>query len=85
MGTGFAGTGSPMTRYFAPISAAGPVRSGRFPFSIGVLKAPDKLMPIGMAFGVGRTNDGMAVWRLTVTAFDDDERSPTGIATPTPA
>jgi hypothetical protein len=27
-------------------------------------------MPIGMAFGVGRTDDGMAVWRLTVHDAD---------------
>jgi hypothetical protein len=59
-----------MTRYFAHIRATGPVRYGQFPFSIGVLEAPDKLMPIGMAFGVGRTDDGMAVWRLTVHGAD---------------
>jgi hypothetical protein len=55
-----------MTRYFAHISASGPVRYGRFPFAIRVLEAPNKLMPIGMAFGVGRHDDGLALWKLTV-------------------
>jgi hypothetical protein len=55
-----------MTRYFAHLSAAGPIRYGQFPFSIGVLAAPDKLMPIGMASEVGWTEDGLALWNLTV-------------------
>ena len=38
------------TRYFAHISAAGPIRYGRIPGAIGVLDAPDHPMPIGMAF-----------------------------------
>ena len=52
--------------YFTNISAAGPVRYHQFPFSIGVLEAPDKLMPIGMASEIGRTAVGLAVWVLTV-------------------
>jgi len=38
-----------MTRYFAHISAPGPIRYGRVPGSIGVLEALDKFMPIGEA------------------------------------
>jgi hypothetical protein len=38
-----------MTRCFAHITAAGPVRHGQVPGSIGVLEAPDHAMPIGMA------------------------------------
>jgi hypothetical protein len=35
-----------MVRYFANISAAGPVRSGQFRFAIGVLESPDMPMPM---------------------------------------
>jgi hypothetical protein len=59
-----------MPRYFAHISGAGPVRYGQLPGSIGVLDAPDHPMPIGTAFASGRTEAGLAVWRLTV---DDDD------------
>ena len=54
-----------MSRYFAHISATGPVRYGQFPFAIGV-HAPEEPMPIGMAFEIGRTEGGLAVWRLTI-------------------
>jgi hypothetical protein len=47
-----------MNRYFAHITAAGPVRSGQFPFAIGVLESPEKPMPIKMAFWVGGTKSG---------------------------
>jgi hypothetical protein len=59
-----------MVRYFAHITAAGPVRSGQFPFAIGVLESPDKPMPIGMAFGVGRTESGLELWQLVVNGAD---------------
>jgi hypothetical protein len=59
-----------MTRYFAHISAAGPVRYGQFPFAIGVLESPDKPMPIGMASEIGRTEGGLAVWGLHVHDAD---------------
>jgi hypothetical protein len=59
-----------MVRYFAHISAVGPVRSRQFPFAIGVLESPDKPMPIGMAFGVGRTDNGLALWQLVVHGED---------------
>jgi hypothetical protein len=55
-----------MTRYFAHIRAAGPVRYGQLPGSIGVLEAPDQPMPIGMAICTGWNPDGLAVWPLTV-------------------
>ena len=52
--------------FFTNISAMGPVRYGQLPGSIGVLEALDKSMPIGIASEIGRTADGLAVWRLTV-------------------
>jgi hypothetical protein len=58
--------------YFASItsiSTSGPIRSGQFPFDIIVVGAPDS-GAIGMAFGTGRTNDGLARWRLTVHGID---------------
>ncbi len=36
------------------------------PFAIGVLKAPDNFMPVGMAFEVGRTDEGLEAWRLVL-------------------
>ena len=58
------------TRYFAHISAAGPVRYGQVPGSIGVLDSPDHPMPIGTAYEAGWTEAAPATWRLTV---DDDD------------
>jgi hypothetical protein len=58
------------TRYFAQISGAGPVRYGQVPGSIGVLDAPDHLMPIGMANCMGWDPAGLVVWRLTVNDTD---------------
>jgi hypothetical protein len=46
-----------MSSYFAHISAAGTVRFGQFPCAIGVLEMLDKLIPIDLAFGAGRTED----------------------------
>jgi hypothetical protein len=59
-----------MVRYFANITAAGPVRSGQYPFAIGVLESPEEPMPIGMAFGLGQTDDGLALWQLVVHGAD---------------
>jgi hypothetical protein len=56
--------------YFTNISAMGPVRYGQLPGSIGVLEALDKPMPIGMASQTGRTEGGLAVWRLHVHGAD---------------
>jgi hypothetical protein len=60
------------TRYFAHISAAGPVRYGQVPGSIGVLEDLGKPMPIGMAHCTGWDPAGLTVWRLTI----DDEHVP---------
>jgi hypothetical protein len=54
------------TRYFAHISAVGPVRYRQLPDSIGVLEAPDQPTPVGIANCAGRDATGLAVWRLTV-------------------
>jgi hypothetical protein len=59
-----------MGHCFANITAADPVRSGQFPFAIGVLESPDKPMPIGMAFGVGGTDEGLELWQLVVNGAD---------------
>jgi hypothetical protein len=64
-----------MVRYFANITVAGAVRSGQFPFAIGVLESPDKPMPIGMAFGVGRTDGDLELWQLVVHGEDVPGRS----------
>jgi hypothetical protein len=58
------------TRYYAHISAAGPVRYGQLPGSIGVLDSPDHPMPVGTAFEVGQSEGGLAVWCLTVEGAD---------------
>jgi hypothetical protein len=59
-----------MTRYFAHINAAGPVRYGQVPGPIGVLDSPGHLMPIGMANCTGWDRAALAVWRLTVDDAD---------------
>jgi hypothetical protein len=59
-----------MTRHFAHIRGTGPIRYGQLPSSIGVLDAPDHLMPIGTAYEAGWTESGLAIWRLTVRGAD---------------
>ena len=59
-----------MSRDFTHISAAGPVRYGQVPGSIGVLKDLGKPMPIGMANCTGWDSAGLAVWILTVDGDD---------------
>jgi hypothetical protein len=54
-----------MSRDFAHVSTAGPVRHGQIPGSIGVLEAPDKPMPVGMADCTGWDPAGLTVWSLT--------------------
>ena len=56
--------------YFTIASGPGPVRYGQLPGSIGVLDAPDKPMPIGMASAIGRTEGCLAVWGLNVHGAD---------------
>jgi hypothetical protein len=56
-----------MPTYFTNVGPkAGPIlrRHGRG--DIGVLGSPDNKMPIAMALGAGRTDDGIAIWRMTV-------------------
>ena len=59
-----------MEYFFANASILGRVRSGEYPFAIGVLEAPDNSMPRGIAFEVGRTDDGLAKWKLKVHGTD---------------
>ena len=49
---------------------AKPLRYGQLLDAIGVLEAPDNHMPIGMAFGTGRTEDGLKVWKPHVHGAD---------------
>jgi hypothetical protein len=56
-----------MTTYFTNFGPrSGPVRDRDGHSTIGVLGSPDNNMPIGMALGNGRTEDGVAIWRLIV-------------------
>ena len=55
-----------MSTYFAHISAAGPIRYGQVPGSIGVLEALDRFMPIGEAYCVTWDEKGPAVWTLRI-------------------
>jgi hypothetical protein len=59
-----------LAQYFAHVTDMGPVRYGRYPFSIGVLQAADNFMPFGMASQAGRTEDGLALWRLSENGAD---------------
>jgi hypothetical protein len=56
-----------MPTYFTNVGPkSGPVRDRDNQGAIGVLASPDNNMPIGMALGAGRTDDGLAIRRLTV-------------------
>jgi hypothetical protein len=59
-----------LARYFGHVTETRPVVYGRYPFSIGVLQAPENFMPVGMASQAGRTDDGLALWRLSVNGAD---------------
>jgi hypothetical protein len=53
--------------YFTTASKKGRVRFNQIPFTIGVNGSPDiSATPIGEANQVGRTDDGLALWRLWV-------------------
>jgi hypothetical protein len=52
--------------YFANLSRAGPVKFRDVPGSIGVLEAPNNLMPIGQALCVTWDENGLAVWTFTI-------------------
>ena len=42
------------------------LRYGEAPGTIGVLEAPDNHMPIGMAFPIGWTAEGLTLFRLVI-------------------
>jgi hypothetical protein len=54
-----------MCRHRPGSPKSGPIRDRDFPFAIGVL-AEGEPMLIGIVFGTRRTNDGLAIWRLTI-------------------
>lgn len=55
-----------METYYANELTVGRVRSGECPFAIGVLLACDDRKPSGIAFEIGSSVDGFALWRLKV-------------------
>jgi hypothetical protein len=55
-----------MEFYCADEMTVGRVRSGEYPFAVRVLRGSRASIPIGIAFEVGITADGLAVWRLKV-------------------
>jgi hypothetical protein len=55
-----------MESYYANESTVGRVRSGEIPFAIGVVCPCDDSIPSGIAFEIGNTADGLALWRLKV-------------------
>jgi hypothetical protein len=52
--------------YWAHIRQNGAVKYGQLPSAIGVYKAPDAPIPIGVALKIGWAYKGLAVWTLTV-------------------
>jgi hypothetical protein len=66
----FIGTVFGMEYFYANAAIAGRVRSGEYPFAIGVLMTPDDRMPRGIALEVGCTADGLAKWKLKVHGVD---------------
>lgn len=67
--------------YLADVPIRGRVLDRQLPWSIGIIESPDKPALIGVAYTRGRTNDGLALWRLNVRGFDlpgafitDDQR-----------
>ena len=58
-----------MEYFFADIAIQGRIRSGEYPFVVGVLDGP-RGMPRGIAVEVGQTSDGFATWKLKVGGSD---------------
>jgi hypothetical protein len=57
--------------YFTNASTQGRVRYRQLVASaIGVIEAADKNVLIGMAYHIGRSTDGLALWRLKVQGAD---------------
>jgi hypothetical protein len=53
--------------YFANIGPrSGPILGRQRLLAIGVLQAPDDRTPIGTALAIGRADDDVEVWELTV-------------------
>ena len=42
------------------------IRYGEVPGTLGVLEAPDNPLPIGMAFPIGWTAEGLTLFRLVI-------------------
>jgi hypothetical protein len=55
-----------MKRYYTDESTVGRVRAGEVPFAIEVFEASGNSTSSGIAFEVGRTVYGLALWRLKV-------------------
>ena len=56
--------------FYAHMGQCGPIKRGRLPGSIGVLEAPDKFTPIGIAHRVRWGERGIAIWRLIVNGTE---------------
>ena len=57
--------------YFANIGPrSGPILGRHRLVAIGVLQAPDDRAPIGMAVAMGRRDDDVEVWELTVRGVE---------------
>ena len=63
------GTVFRMEYFLADIAIQGRIRSGEYPFVVGVLDGP-RGMPRGIAVEVGQTSDGFATWKLKVGGSD---------------
>jgi hypothetical protein len=59
-----------MPDYFARIHLSGAVGCDRLPRKIGVTASLHDPAPIGVASRIGRTEEGLAVWRLRVRGAD---------------
>jgi hypothetical protein len=55
-----------MPDYFARIRNTGGIGCETLPETIGVTDSLQKPVPIGIASRVGRTEEGLALWRLRV-------------------
>jgi hypothetical protein len=57
--------------YFANIGPRfGPIMGRQRLVAIAVLQAPDDLTPIGVALAIGRADDEVEVWELTVRGVE---------------
>jgi hypothetical protein len=56
--------------YFTTASKKGRVRYGQISHTIGVGESDGFPVPVGQANQIGKTAEGLAVWRLTVHGVD---------------